>query len=41
MGSMAWLMGSVFGEHSSGSGTQFGEEGFTWILDPLVHSCAL
>ena len=39
MGSMAWLMGSVFGEHSSGS--QFGEEGFSWILDPLVHSCAL
>ena len=41
MENMAWLMGSVFSEHSSGSRTQFGEEGFSWILDPLVHSCAL
>lgn len=40
MGSMAWLMGSVFGKHSSGSSTQFEEEnplaGFL-----LVHSCTL
>lgn len=41
MGSMAWLMGSVFGKHSSGSSTQFEEEAFSWILDPLVHSCTL